>query len=227
MPAKALVFDIGNVLLRWDSEIPYRRLIPDDAARRHFLTENPAAGMECRAGSWPLLGGRRGLADRAVSRSCRADPRLSEQNWHEMVPGPLVENVAVLDAAQARGIPCYAITNFAADTFAEASERFFVSQTLCRRTGFRRGRIAQAGSGNLRLFLERYSSRRRIACSWMTAPRMSPAPRPWLRDDPCHAGPRPARGRETGMAFRSRTSPLHDPAKSRPALGQTGLNRFR
>ena len=33
-----IVFDIGMVLIEWDPEIPYRRLIPDEAERRHFLT---------------------------------------------------------------------------------------------------------------------------------------------------------------------------------------------
>ena len=33
-----IVFDLGKVLLEWDPERPYRRLIPDAAARRHFLT---------------------------------------------------------------------------------------------------------------------------------------------------------------------------------------------
>lgn len=123
MPAKTLVFDIGNVLLRWDSEIPYRRLIPDDAARRHFLTEilPPEWNVEQDRGrSW---------AEGEALQIARfpdhaALIRAFRQNWHEMVPGPIVENVAVLDDALARGIPCYAITNFAADTFVEASARF-------------------------------------------------------------------------------------------------------
>ena len=34
-----VVFDLGQVLIRWEPENPYRRLIPDEAERRRFLTE--------------------------------------------------------------------------------------------------------------------------------------------------------------------------------------------
>ena len=30
---EAVVFDIGNVLVRWERDLPFRRLIPDAAAR--------------------------------------------------------------------------------------------------------------------------------------------------------------------------------------------------
>ena len=43
-----IVFDIGKVLIAYDTEIPYLRLIPDEAERRHFLTEicSPAWNIE-------------------------------------------------------------------------------------------------------------------------------------------------------------------------------------
>lgn len=123
MPAHALVFDIGNVLLRWDAEIPYRRLIPDDAARRHFLTEilPPEWNLEQDRG--------RPWAEAEALQIARfpdyADLiRAYRRHWHEMVPDVLPDNLAALEAALANSIPCYAITNFAADTFAEARGRF-------------------------------------------------------------------------------------------------------
>ncbi|MCZ8260467.1 MAG: HAD family phosphatase [Beijerinckiaceae bacterium] len=118
-----LVFDIGNVLIRWDSEIPYRRLIPDAAERRHFLSEilPPEWNLEQDRGRpWPIA-----EAERIALYPEKAELiRAFRRHWHEMVPGPIEANVAVLEAALARGIPCYAITNFAADTFAEARARF-------------------------------------------------------------------------------------------------------
>ena len=36
---KHIVFDIGQVLLHWDPEVPYRTLIPDEEQRRWFLSE--------------------------------------------------------------------------------------------------------------------------------------------------------------------------------------------
>jgi HAD superfamily hydrolase (TIGR01509 family) len=118
-----LVFDIGNVLIRWDSEIPYRRLIPDPEERRRFFTEvlPPEWNLEQDRGRpWPVA-----EAERIALHPDKADLiRAFRRHWHEMVPGPIAPNVAVLETALARAIPCYAITNFAADTFAEAQARF-------------------------------------------------------------------------------------------------------
>ncbi|MCZ8184609.1 MAG: HAD family phosphatase [Beijerinckiaceae bacterium] len=118
-----LVFDIGNVLIRWDSEIPYRRLIPDPEERRRFFTEilPPEWNLEQDRGRpWPVA-----EAERIALHPDKADLiRAFRHHWHEMVPGPIEANVAVLENALGRGIPCYAITNFAADTFAEARARF-------------------------------------------------------------------------------------------------------
>ena len=38
MPAPIPVFDIGNVLVRWDPRHLYRKLIPEELAREDFLT---------------------------------------------------------------------------------------------------------------------------------------------------------------------------------------------
>lgn len=118
-----LVFDIGNVLIRWDAEIPYRRLIPDAEARRAFLTEvlPPEWNLEQDRG--------RAWADAEAERIAlfpdKAELiRAFRANWHEMVPDHIAENVGVLERARAGGVPCYAITNFASDTFAEAQRRF-------------------------------------------------------------------------------------------------------
>jgi 2-haloacid dehalogenase len=49
-----------------------------------------------------------------------------------MVPGPVPGSMELLEALRARGVPLYAITNFAADTYAECLPRFPVL-----RDGFR------------------------------------------------------------------------------------------
>lgn len=121
--ANTLVFDIGKVLIRWDAEIPYRRLIPDDDARAAFFRDvlPPAWNLEQDRGrTWAAA-----EAEKIALFPQYADLiRAWRQNWHETVPGDIPENVAVLEGALAAGIPCYAITNFASDTFREAQARF-------------------------------------------------------------------------------------------------------
>ena len=36
---RAVIFDIGNVLIRWDARLLYRQLLPDEAAIDGFLAE--------------------------------------------------------------------------------------------------------------------------------------------------------------------------------------------
>lgn len=118
-----IVFDIGNVLLRWDPEIPFRRLIPDDAERQYFLAEICTHDWNLeqdRGRSWPdaeaeLIG--RFPEHEALIRAWRA-------NWHEMVPGSLEETTVILDQLISNGHDVTALTNFADDTFVEAQERF-------------------------------------------------------------------------------------------------------
>ncbi|WP_048646057.1 HAD family hydrolase [Nitratireductor soli] len=118
-----IVFDIGKVLVHYDPEIPYQRLIPDEAKRRWFL-ENVCTGEwnieQDRGRSWRdaealLIAEHPGEADNI---------RAFRRHWHEMVPHAYDDTVAILEALIDSGHDVTMLTNFAADTFAEARERF-------------------------------------------------------------------------------------------------------
>lgn len=118
-----LVFDIGNVLIRWDPDLLYRRLIPESSTRAAFFRDilPPEWNLEQDRGrSWAEA-----EAERIALFPEHAELiRAYRAHWHEMVPHALEANVAVLERARAAGIPCFAITNFASDTLAEARARF-------------------------------------------------------------------------------------------------------
>ena len=114
-----IVFDIGRVLVHWDAEIPYRRLIPDESERRHFLTHicSHAWNIEQDRGrSW------REAEDVLIAQypEHEAMIRAFRQNWAEMVPHHLPDTLAIRDSLIAQGYDVTALTNFAADTFDEA-----------------------------------------------------------------------------------------------------------
>ena len=114
-----IVFDLGKVLLQWDPELPYRRLIPDEAARRHFLTNtcNPDWNNEQDRGrTW------REAEDLLIAEYPEYEDliRAYREHWTEMMPGHLEDTLAVLEALLAQGRDVTALTNFAADTFVEA-----------------------------------------------------------------------------------------------------------
>lgn len=117
------VFDIGNVLLRWDPRNLYRKLFSDRSRMEHFLTEvcTPEWNLEQDRGrSWAeaeaeAIGRHPGFA---------TEIRAFRARWHETIPGAIEENVALVETLRKKGVATYAITNFAADTFVEAQARF-------------------------------------------------------------------------------------------------------
>lgn len=118
-----IVFDVGKVLLHWDPEIPYRRLIPDAEQRAWFLDNvcTPAWNMEQDRGRSWQEGEEAAIAEHPVHEP---HIRAFRQNWHEMVPHAQEEVVAMMDAMIEAGRDVTLLTNFAPDTFAEASERY-------------------------------------------------------------------------------------------------------
>jgi 2-haloacid dehalogenase len=118
-----IVFDLGQVLIRWEPERPYRRLIPDEAARRKFLSEicTPAWNLEQDRGrSWPEA-----EAALIAEHPEEADLiRAFRRNWNEMVPDEIPGTAAIVDGLVDSGADVTALTNFAPDTFLEAEQRF-------------------------------------------------------------------------------------------------------
>jgi 2-haloacid dehalogenase len=118
-----VVFDVGGVLLDWDPRHLYRKLIADPAEMEWFLAE------VCH-GRWNLAqdAGRpwHDAEAEAIARhpDRAAHIRAFRARWGEMVPGSIGGTVALLEEMAAAGVPLYAITNFAADTFREVCARF-------------------------------------------------------------------------------------------------------
>jgi 2-haloacid dehalogenase len=120
---KAVVFDVGNVLIRWDPTLLYRQLFPDPAEMQWFM-ENV-----CTA-AWNLELDRGRSYAEAIASLVAEYPlhahaiRAYDTRWQEMVPGAITENVALLERLRARGVPDYAITNFSREKWADSLVRF-------------------------------------------------------------------------------------------------------
>ena len=122
-PIDHIVFDIGKVLIHWDPTIPYQRIIPDADERRWFF-ENVCThdwNMEQDRGrEWPEA-----EAELIEKFPDHADNiRAFRQNWHEMVVPAYLDSVAVMESLIEQGHDVTMLTNFAADTFAEARKRY-------------------------------------------------------------------------------------------------------
>lgn len=118
-----IVFDIGKVLIHYDPDIPFCRLIPDAAERRWFF-ENVCTH------EWNLEQDRGRAWEEAEAELIARHPEWEEHirafrlHWHEMVSHAYEDSVAILEALIEDGHDVTMLTNFAADTFAEARERY-------------------------------------------------------------------------------------------------------
>lgn len=122
-PPRAMVFDIGNVLVDWQPHRVYEALVPDPQARAALFERVDFHNMN-------LAGDRNGdLAAEVAALAARHPGDASailawRARWDEMF-GPMLPGVeALFRAVKAQGIPVVALTNFAADTFLVAQRRF-------------------------------------------------------------------------------------------------------
>ncbi|WP_445502236.1 HAD family hydrolase [Microvirga sp. G4-2] len=118
-----VVFDIGNVLLRWDPRHLYRRIFEDEAEMEWFLSHvcTPSWNVEQDRGrDW----------DEAVALLVKDHPkhesaiRAFHERWTETVTGAYEQNVALLLQLREAGVPNYCITNFSGQKFILAKQRF-------------------------------------------------------------------------------------------------------
>lgn len=120
---EAVVFDIGNVLLRWDPAFLYEKLIPDPDERARFLAEVVPL-------SWHLEHDRGRPYAETIPERQRLFPHYADliaayrERWDETIAGPIWGSVAALEALSAQGTPLFAITNYSAETFPRARRQF-------------------------------------------------------------------------------------------------------
>jgi len=118
-----IVFDIGRVLIHYDPDLPFSRLIPDAGERQWFFDN------VCTA-AWNVEQDRGRTWEDAEALLIAEHPGHEEnirnfrRHWHEMVPHAYADSVAIMEGLIDAGHDVTMLTNFASDTFREASERF-------------------------------------------------------------------------------------------------------
>ena len=123
MSTKAVVFDLGGVLIDWDPRYLYRKLLADEAAVEEFLATvcTPEWNAEQDRGR-PFAEGIAELVERHPVHA--AAITAYHERWPEMLGGGIPGVVELLAELRAAGVPLYALTNWSAETFGIARERF-------------------------------------------------------------------------------------------------------
>jgi 2-haloacid dehalogenase len=118
-----VVFDLGGVLIDWDPRHLYRKLFDDEAAMEHFLaTVCTREWHRHHDAGRSFAEGARILKDRHPDKAELIDAFGTRQA--EMMAGPIAGSVEILRELRARGTPLYALSNWPAEGFPQARERF-------------------------------------------------------------------------------------------------------
>ncbi|MEQ9520559.1 MAG: HAD family phosphatase [Parvibaculum sp.] len=116
MSPRAVIFDMGNVLIDWDPDRTYRQLLPDPQDRAKFFV-----GLFRRIHN--LVHDTHRPFDEVLAPLKESVPdeahliELFEKDWYSFLHGPLPETVVLLEALHARGVPLYGLSNWPHQTW--------------------------------------------------------------------------------------------------------------
>lgn len=149
------VFDIGNVLVRWDMRFLFEKLIPDNRELDSFLAN------VCTMQWHGALDAGATYADVIAQLSERFPDyariiALYDPRWQETIAGAIDGTVEILERLRAAGVPNYAITNFPAEKFDETSRLYPFLAEFDGVIVSGRERLIKPDAGIFRLFLERF-----------------------------------------------------------------------
>ncbi len=119
---KAVVFDIGNVLIEWQPDRFYDAVLPPgDRVRMFAETGIEAANLAVDRGA-PFR--ETIYAEAARHPEWQAALRLWHDRWIDICAPAIAGSVALLRALRAKRIPVFSLTNFGAETLLLAEARY-------------------------------------------------------------------------------------------------------
>ncbi len=121
---KAIIFDLGGVLIDWNPAYIFDKLIEDEEKRKHFFekictqdwNEEQDAGRSIKQATEELV---------AKHPEWKEAIEAFYGRWTEMLGGPIIETVEILRQLKQSGhFKLYALTNWSAETFPIALELY-------------------------------------------------------------------------------------------------------
>lgn len=121
---KDVIFDLGGVLVDWNPDYMYQKLIPEQEKRKKFLEEICSLDWnEQQDGGRSIEEGTRELILHYPDYSDLIQAYYSR--WEEMLKGPIEGTVEIFRALkEKKQFGIYALTNWSAETFPRALELF-------------------------------------------------------------------------------------------------------
>ena len=116
---KAVVFDVGNVLIDWNPRYLYRKIFSTETEVEWFLENicNEEWNLKHDAGQPFSIG---------INELTSIHPHFSTQihdwydRWEEMLGGPLEDTVKILAELKNNQVPLFILSNWSAETYPKA-----------------------------------------------------------------------------------------------------------
>jgi len=117
---QAVIFDIGNVLTRWQPEAFYDRVIGPERRRALFAAVDLLGMNQALDGGAPFRETVHGLAERHPEWA--AEIRFWHDRWAELASPHIEGSIALLRALKAKGVAVFALTNSGASVYDAARQ---------------------------------------------------------------------------------------------------------
>lgn len=107
---KAVLFDVGNVIVRWSPRTLYSKLIPDPVDLDRFLAEICPMDWHAQTDVGRSFGE---IIDERVALHPEHDALIRAwwDRWPEMFSGAIPETEAAIEHLYSRGVPLHGLTN--------------------------------------------------------------------------------------------------------------------
>jgi HAD superfamily hydrolase (TIGR01509 family) len=197
---RALLWDFGNVIVRWNPRTLYEKIFPDPVERDRFLSDVCTMAWHAPTDCGVTFADNcSALAERHPEHE--AAIWAWHRRWPEMFSGPIPETEAAIEALHARSVPQYGLSNISHET---------LDSTLAMSPAF--GRLAGVVASGFEGVMKPDPAIYALCCD-----RFGLAPQDFLFVDDS------ARNIDAARALGFDTHHFTDPADLMPALDRRGL----
>jgi 2-haloacid dehalogenase/putative hydrolase of the HAD superfamily len=115
VPPRAVVWDFGNVIVRWNPRTLYEKIFPDPVECDRFLADVCTLAWHTPTDCGVTF------AENCAALSARHPQHEAHiwawhHRWDEMFSGAIPETEAAIEALHARGVPQYGLSNISHET---------------------------------------------------------------------------------------------------------------
>jgi 2-haloacid dehalogenase/putative hydrolase of the HAD superfamily len=152
---RAVLWDFGNVIVRWNPRTLYEKIFPDPVACDRFLSDVCTMAWHAPTDCGVTF------AENCAALSARHPQHEAEiwawhRRWDEMFSGPIEETEAAIETLHARGVPQYGLSNISHET---VDSTLAMSPAFARLAGFvasGRERVMKPDPAIYRLVCDRF-----------------------------------------------------------------------